>query len=122
MSNKPKDPTGNPPKEAPRPATERRAYRRKHSAVAVEYQFAGRRCQGYMVDISLGGLCLETREEHKVGERLAVAFRLLPQREWPVEARGRVVSATRRPNGYWRLGLQFEGPLGQHDVAFFLMS
>jgi hypothetical protein len=69
---------------------ERRKHRRRGLLTKVEYSCEGGRYFGRAIDVSRGGLCLETFFAHQVGQQVALMFRPFEGRD-PVIVRGEIV-------------------------------
>jgi Tfp pilus assembly protein PilZ len=68
---------------------ERRVHPRKEILTKVDYTCEGRRFFGKTIDLSRGGMCLETFFAHKIGQELALLFRVFEGRD-PIVVRGEV--------------------------------
>lgn len=69
---------------------EQRCHARKSLLTKVEYSCEGGRYFGRTIDVSKGGLCLETFFAHRVGQQVALLFRIFEGKD-PVIVRGEVV-------------------------------
>lgn len=69
---------------------ERRQHPRKDLLTKVEYSCEGGRYFGRTVDVSQGGMCLESFFPHHVGQQVALLFRIFEGRE-PVIVRGEIL-------------------------------
>ena len=79
------------PKAQPEPkGAERRRFTRKDLLAKVEYSCEGGRYFGRAIDVSQGGLCLETFFAHRMGQQVALLFRIYDGRD-PVIVRGEVM-------------------------------
>ncbi len=95
---------------------ERREHPRKQLRTKVEYSSEGGRFFGRTLDVSKGGMCLETFFAHRVGQVVAMLFHIFEGRD-PVIVRGEVVwvKDVGRPAGpaqvlrKRRLGIRFNG-------------
>jgi hypothetical protein len=85
-------------------ARERRKHYRKGCALRAEYEVGGKDYPSFVSDVSLGGMCLEVRQEHAVGERITVTLRAGKQ---PIFLRGAVAYVTKADEG-WRIGVEFD--------------
>ena len=107
-----------------REANERRRHPRKGSRLLVYYELAGGQDMGYVIDVSLGGLCLETRQPCAVGETIALTFKLCGQREEPLQIWGKTTSAVPKGSRRWWVGVELDGlgPAAQEELASYLHS
>lgn len=93
---------------------ERRKHPRRDLLTKVEYSCEGGRYFGRTIDVSQGGMCLETFFPHTVGQQVAMLFRIFEGRE-PVIVRGEIiwVKEVGKPSSPMqvlrkrRLGIQF---------------
>jgi Tfp pilus assembly protein PilZ len=77
--------------ERPEPrGVEQRRHPRKSLLTKVEYSCEGGRYFGRTIDVSKGGLCLETFFAHRVGQQVALLFRIFEGKD-PVIVRGEIV-------------------------------
>jgi len=120
--------TGAPTKSALRDGKgsvrEHRRNPRKACRVEARYECEGQPYLGHVIDIGLGGLCLETRYSHALRDRLSLIFDLFPTRERPLSAQGKVVTITRLADGLWGVGIKFD-PLeraAEKDVFFYVLN
>ena len=96
-------------KEGPRAMTNvknRRKHPRKSCALEAEYEVGGKEYSGLVADVSLGGMCLEARQKHEIGERVAVSI-LSDGAQTGLDLRG-VVAYVLEADGCWRLGIEFD--------------
>ncbi|MFH0811056.1 MAG: PilZ domain-containing protein [Pseudomonadota bacterium] len=70
--------------------SERRKFARKDLLTKVEYTCEGGRYFGRTIDVSKGGMCIETFFAHKVNQQVALMFRVFEGRD-PVVVKGDVV-------------------------------
>jgi c-di-GMP-binding flagellar brake protein YcgR len=69
---------------------ERRRHHRKELLTKVEYSCEGGRYFGRTVDVSKSGMCLETFFAHRVGQQVALLFRIFEGKD-PVIVRGEIM-------------------------------
>lgn len=79
-----------------------REYPRKSCLINADYRVRGRDCRSYILDISIGGVFVETHERFTVGEEVILNF-TLPDHRQPFSLRGRI--AWSGPEGF---GVKFE--------------
>jgi hypothetical protein len=105
-------------------ASERRRHPRKGTRLFVRYEAGGHQYLGHVIDVSLGGLCLEGCQAHQVGQPLALSFKLFPNRELPLNILGKVVSCEQRGFCTWWIGIEFRNldSAAHKDLAFFVLN
>ncbi len=79
-----------------------REYPRKSCLINADYRVRGRECRSYILDISIGGVFIETRDRYAVGEEVILNFNL-PDHPQPFSLRGRI--AWSGPEGF---GVKFD--------------
>ncbi len=79
-----------------------REYPRKSCLINADYRVRGRECRSYILDISIGGVFIETQDRYAVGEEVILNFNL-PDQPQPFSLRGRI--AWSGPEGF---GVKFD--------------
>jgi c-di-GMP-binding flagellar brake protein YcgR len=88
-----------------------RRYARLKTEISLNYRVIGvakaRKVRTKSVNISIGGVCFETPDKHKVSERLELEVFLNP--DDPVKVEGTVIWQKKFEDGTHRAGVKFDG-------------
>jgi uncharacterized protein (TIGR02266 family) len=82
---------------------------RKSCLINANYAIKGRSFRSYILDVSIGGVFIETNERFPVGEVITLNF-ALPDLTHPFALKGKI--AWSGPRGF---GVRFEGLHGEHS-------
>lgn len=110
------------PAKCPLRATnERRRHGRTRSRILVQYESEGRPSSGYVLDISRGGLCMQTSRVHQKGDLLDMTIKLFPDGP-PLRAKAQVIVIRQKDPHRRLLGVRFEPltPEADQQLAGYL--
>jgi c-di-GMP-binding flagellar brake protein YcgR len=97
-----------------------RRYARLKTEINVTYRIIGvakaRKITTKSVNVSIGGICFETPDKHKVGERLELEVFLNPDE--PVATQGTIIWQKKFEDGTHRAGVRFDA-LSEEDKKRF---